>query len=479
MATLQVQSNGNAPSNAKVGDHIITAGGTYEVLDGSQYQGKSAEELASAGVGYNPSSGLYSKKISDVTNFTGKAQSTIPQLSLRTSDTARQWANTQNQKVSSDLDSAYYQNRQDAYNSYMDAITRQNQQANDVNQAYLDNISKLYNDTYQNNNAVLERMASRGLTSSGLGNAMQVSALANASKQNADYRAQRNRDLNNIETEMNNLTNQYNVNLDTLAKKLRSDKISALSQNEIAFLEQVMAIEEYNANAENQALTTQQQQAYEAEQALLNREFQAYQTAVNNQHEMDMLLKQIEAGSFSGGGGYGYGGYGGYRRRGWGGYSRYGYGGSSPAVASDDPASGMGLTGAKANAYNYADALSKITPGGFLEPDKQLINGLALAGASASEMRAAADAARLNSIAVSNGYWRNSGSSSSSSSTTTKKTSTNSRSNTGTSKKQNTQTNQQKTQSGRSTGLKKNNNNKKKNNNNKKKKTVDTTKLHI
>lgn len=328
MATLQVQSNGNAPSNAKVGDHIVTAGGTYQVLDSAQYQGKSPEELASAGVGYNPSSGLYSKKISDVTNFTGKAQSTIPQLSLRTSDTARQWANTQNQKVSSDLDSAYYQNRQDAYNSYMDAITRQNQQANDVNQAYLDNVSKLYNDTYQNNNAVLERMASRGLTSSGLGNAMQVSALANASKQNADYRAQRNRDLNNIETEMNNLTNQYNVNLDTLAKKLRSDKISALSQNEIAFLEQVMAIEEYNANAENQALTIQQQQAYEAEQALLNREFQAYQTAVNNQHEMDMLLKQIEAGSFSGGGGYSRGRYGrGYRRYGSGGH--YGYGSGS------------------------------------------------------------------------------------------------------------------------------------------------------
>lgn len=328
MATLKVQDNGNAPSNAKVGDHIVTAGGTYQVLDSSQYQGKSPEELASAGVGYNPSSGLYSKKISDVTNFTGNAQSTTPQLSLRTSDTARQWANTQNQKVSADLDSAYYQNRQDAYNSYMDAITRQNQQANDVNASYLDNISKLYNNTYQNNNAVLERMASRGLTSSGLGNAMQVSALADASKKNADLRFQRNRDLNNIETEMNNLTNQYNVNLDTLAKKLRSDKISALSQNEIAFLEQVMAIEEYNANAENQALTIQQQQAYEAEQALLNREFQAYQTAVNNQHEMDMLLKQIEAGSFSGGGGYSRGGYGrGYRRYGSGGY--YGYGSGS------------------------------------------------------------------------------------------------------------------------------------------------------
>lgn len=373
MATLQVQSNGNAPSNAKVGDHIITAGGTYEVLDSSQYQGKSAEELASAGVGYNPSSGLYSKKISNVTNYTGNAQSTIPQLSLRTSDTARQWANTQNQKVSADLDSAYYQNRQDAYNTYMDSITRQNQQANDVNQAYLDNISKLYDDTYQNNNAVLERMASRGLTSSGLGNAMQVSALADASKQNAQYRAQRNRDLNNIETEMNNLTNQYNVNLDTLAKKLRSDKISALSQNEIAFLEQVMAIEEYNTNAENQALMTQQQQAYEAEQAMLQREFQGGQNALDRQLQMDMLLMQLggSGGSYGGGGGYRRGGYGygGYR-----GYYGYGSGsGSSGYVDPFYPAANMFAQASdyltdeqRINLYNSVANLDKLSAMGII-----------------------------------------------------------------------------------------------------------------
>lgn len=320
MATLQVQSNGSAPSNAKVGDHIVTAGGTYQVLDSAQYQGKSPEELASAGVGYNPSSGLYSKKISNVTNNIGNSTASSPAISLRTPDTARQWANQQNQKVSADLDSAYYQNRQDAYNSYMDAITRQNQQVNDVNQAYLDNISKLYDDTYRNNNAVLERMASRGLTSSGLGNAMQVSALADASKQNSQYRAQRNRDLNNIETEMNNLTNQYNVNLDTLAKKLRSDKISALSNNEIAFLEAVMAIEEGNANAENSASMMQYQLANEAEQAMLQREFQASESELDRQ-----LQREMQAASLGGSGG-GYGGYGGYRRRGHRsrGYGRYG-----------------------------------------------------------------------------------------------------------------------------------------------------------
>ena len=75
----------------------------------------------------------------------------------------------------------------------------------------------------------------------------------------------------------------------------------------------------------------------------------------------------------------------------------------SPATATTDVASGMGLTGARANAYNYANALSKTTPGGFLEPDKQFINGLAASGASAKEIKAASDAAHLNAISVSIG----------------------------------------------------------------------------
>lgn len=375
MATLKVQANGNAPSNAKTGDHIVTAGGTYEVLDGSQYQGKSAEELASAGVGYNPSSGLYSKKISDVS--TAGVGNTTPQLSLRTTDTARQWANQQNQKVSADLDSAYYQNRQDAYNTYMDSITRQNQQANNVNQAYLDNISKLYDDTYYNNQAAIQRASSRGLVSSGLGNAMQVAALADASKQNAQYRAQRNRDLNNIEAEMNNLTNQYNVNLDTLAKKLRSDKTSALSQNEIAFLQAVMDIEEYNTSAENSMLATQQQQAYEAEQAMLQREFQA--SEAQKDRDFQLLLQQLG----SSGGGYGGGGYGGYRRGG--GYSRGGYGGYGSGYG--DAAYGDGTL-----AEYYANIALNGNYGYLTEAEQEAIKANGLTGVTPYAVAAISDA---------------------------------------------------------------------------------------
>lgn len=374
MATLKVQPNGNAPSSAKVGDHIVTAGGTYEVLDGTQYQGKSAEELASAGVGFNPSSGLYSKKISDIS--TAGTKDTTPKISLLTSDNARKWANTQNQKVSADLDSAFYQNRQDAYNSYMDAITRQNQQANNVNQAYLNNISKLYDDTYTNNQAALQRATSRGLASSGLGNAMQVAALADASKQNAQYRAQRNTDLNNIEAQMNNLTNQYNVNIDTLSKKLRSDKISALSQNEIAFLEAVMDIDEKNASAYNTMYATEQQQAFDAEQAMLQREFQA--SEAQKERDFQLLLQQLG----SSGGGY-RGGYGGYRRGGR--YSRGGYGGYGSGYG--DAAYGDGTL-----AEYYANIALNGNYGYLTEAEQEAIKANGLTGVTPYAVAAISDA---------------------------------------------------------------------------------------
>lgn len=52
MAYLQVQSNGNAPSNAVVGDIVHTAGGDYEVVAPN-----------TVGASFNPQSGLWSKKV--------------------------------------------------------------------------------------------------------------------------------------------------------------------------------------------------------------------------------------------------------------------------------------------------------------------------------------------------------------------------------------------------------------------------------
>lgn len=309
MAILQVQANGNAPAEAKAGDHIVTAGGTYQVLDSNVYSKMSEEQLASAGVGYNPSSGLYSRKVSDINTGT---------MATRDKNFATQWRDSANQKAAADLDSAYYTNRQNAYNTYNNSMTEYTQQMNSVKQDYLNNLVGLYDDTYHNNAVALERASNRGLTSSGLGNAMQVSALANAAKQNANLRADRNTKLNDIDANMIRLTNDYNVNLDTLVAKLASDKISALSQNEMAYLEAVMDMDSEDTKYYNSMLATLQQQAYEAAQSQIQREYQSDEA--QKDRDFQLLLQQL------GSSGYGYGGGGGYSR---GGYSRGGYGGYS------------------------------------------------------------------------------------------------------------------------------------------------------
>ena len=278
MAIYNVQSNGNAPSEAKVGDHIVTAGGTYEVVDGSPYAGMSKEQLAQAGVGYNPSSGLYSKKVTDVTSTDFVAMGT---------DNIDKWLKTNNKNAVANLDSAYTTNKNALQRTYNSSVKDYEQQKVDVRQNYLDNITELYEDTYYNNAKALENASARGLTSSGLGNAMVVSGLVDASNQNAYYRASRDNDINKINLALNELKNNFNVDLDALNAKLSADKNAALSQNEIAYLNALMALEQYNNEGYNNMLATKQAQDFEREM---------------------YLMQMANSGGYGGGGGYGYGG---------------------------------------------------------------------------------------------------------------------------------------------------------------------------
>ena len=55
--TVTANSDGNAPSGTRVGDTVVTKGGTYKVVDKN-----------TQGASYNPSSGLWSVKVSDKTS---------------------------------------------------------------------------------------------------------------------------------------------------------------------------------------------------------------------------------------------------------------------------------------------------------------------------------------------------------------------------------------------------------------------------
>lgn len=297
MSIYQVQANGDAPTNAKSGDYVVTAGGTYQVLDSSKYNGLSKEELAGAGVSYNPSSGLYSKKVSGITPNEYQPLS---------ADSLNNWRTQTNQASIANLESAYQDNRRNLARTYNDSMNSYNQQKEDVKQNYLDNITQLYDDTYYNNAQALENASSRGLTSSGLGNAMQVSTLVDASNKNAYYRASRDNEINKITSAINTLTNNYNVDLDALNEKLLSDKNAALSENEVAYLNALMQLEQYNSQTYNSLLSTKQEQEWQELENEKDRELQRYLAAL----ELENSRNYYGGSGYYGGGGY-YSGYGG------------------------------------------------------------------------------------------------------------------------------------------------------------------------
>lgn len=66
MAVLKVLPNGNAPSNAKIGDTIVTGGGNYRVVGAN-----------TPGANYNPSSGYWSVKSGSAADFLSSARDLV------------------------------------------------------------------------------------------------------------------------------------------------------------------------------------------------------------------------------------------------------------------------------------------------------------------------------------------------------------------------------------------------------------------
>lgn len=298
MAVYNVQANGNAPKEATTGDHIVTAGGTYQVMDSSKYSSYTPEQLAQEGVGYNPSSGLYSKKVNDFSSNT---------MAFNDTDTIGSIRDAANAKASAQLDSNYATDRQNIQRTYNNSVYDQLQLQNQISKDYLSNMSQLYNDTYYNNQKALEGASDRGLISSGLGNAMVTSNLANASSQNAQLRYNRDSDMNKVNAKIAELAANYNVDLDALERKLNSDKAASFSQNEVAYLEQVAQMKIKDVDTFNDFMKTIQMQQYQAQQAMIDREWQSSES----QKDRDASIKEL---SMQLTGGWRKGSYGGYRK---------------------------------------------------------------------------------------------------------------------------------------------------------------------
>ena len=270
MAILQVDSSGNAPKNAKTGDIVVTNGGSYEVVD---VTGMSADQIKSAGIGYNPSSKLYSKKVSSITT---------KDLALQNYNTANQWLQQANTQAKQQLTSDYNTNLSNAMQSYNTNLSGLKQQANTVNQNYDDSVRQAKTDAYNAGKASMAGAVNRGMTNSSQAQAAANSLLYSVGTTMSDLNSERNTLLNDIYTNINTLTQNYNIQLDELEKNKLAEELNSLSNNQLSYLAQIMAIDEYNADAYNNYRNQQMQMEWQSAENQKDRDHDIYMFGLQN-----------------------------------------------------------------------------------------------------------------------------------------------------------------------------------------------------
>lgn len=329
MALYYANSDGNAPSGLKTGDIVHTgSGGDWQILDADKYKNMTSDQLKSAGVSYNPATGYYSKKSSIDSGLASNAANYTSLAKYQNTDLLNKWKDAYiNQQVAA-MQNTYNTNLANLTKSYNDNYKRSYDQIASTKNDYDKNIQSLYDSTYKNNALALQQAANRGMTSAAQGIAMGTSGLMSASKKAADLTSDRDTLISNIQTELNRLTSDYNIDKDTLAANFSADKINALSTADLQWLQAALDIENKNNEIYNSFAEAAISNNYNSNEAEKERQWQEQQTEKSYQHDIDMAKLNAELYGNSGYGGYyGSGGGGGYYSSG-GGYSSGGYGGS-------------------------------------------------------------------------------------------------------------------------------------------------------
>jgi hypothetical protein len=240
----QVEASGHAPKGVVAGDYVQTAGGLYQVLDSTKYKGMTNEQLAQAGVGYNPVTGLYSKKVSDASS--GTVQPTYTQFD------SESWKDNYIKAQLAALDKNYAISNANLTKTFNNNKAQFGDHIIDVKKAYDQSISQLEQDAYRGNIMAKQQASSQGLTSSGQGIALAQSVLNNANESAVALWKSREESINKIQNAINQLSANYNIDRDALLSAYNADKLAIMSGAEIQALEQKLKVDMANAGLKNQ-----------------------------------------------------------------------------------------------------------------------------------------------------------------------------------------------------------------------------------
>lgn len=346
MAVYNSMADGNAQKGLKVGDLVKTPkGGTWQILDSGIYSGMTSDQLKAAGVNYNPTNGYYSKL------YTGGDEDTIKTVGDYTSygkyqDTSMldKWKDAYIQSQVAKLQSAYNKNLANLTKTYRDNYTNYYNQIGSTKNDYAKNIQDLYDNTYLNNAMALQQAANRGMTSAAQGVAMGTSGLMSASQKASQLTSDRDTLISSIQSQLNRLTENYNVDKDLLEANFSADKIAAMSDAELQYINSALDIENNNNNTYNSWAQIGMQNKYNSGEAEKERQWNEKMSDKEFERQKELMALEAQYNrSYGGGGYYSYGGSG---------YSRSG--GSSSGF-SPDVTNYLDKIGSSLNHYELAE----------------------------------------------------------------------------------------------------------------------------
>ena len=346
MAVYNSMADGNAQKGLTVGDLVKTPkGGTWQILDSGIYSGMTSDQLKAAGVNYNPTNGYYSKL------YTGGDEDTIKTVGDYTSygkyqDTSMldKWKDACIQSQVAKLQSAYNKNLANLTKTYRDNYTNYYNQIGSTKNDYAKNIQDLYDSTYLNNAMALQQAANRGMTSAAQGVAMGTSGLMSASQKASQLTSDRDTLISSIQSQLNRLTENYNVDKDLLEANFSADKIAAMSDAELQYINSALDIENNNNNTYNSWAQIGIQNKYNSGEAEKERQWNEKMSDKEFERQKELMALEAQYNrSYGGGGYYSYGGSG---------YSRSG--GSSSGF-SPDVTNYLDKIGSSLNHYELAE----------------------------------------------------------------------------------------------------------------------------
>lgn len=309
-----VKKDGNAPQDAKVGNWVSTAGGVYEILDGSKYKGMNKEQLAQSGVGYNPSSGLYSRKVTNPNQ--GMNQSTPTANPSNSGFSAGEFSGYKF-KNNNDLKPMFdsYRNQLDARadadyadalealkTTYLTSYTDATKQRDNITHQYDELLQQNYDDAYEQNAVVSQLASKRGMTNSAQGLAMNVSSFAQSSKRGEGIKREKAKLVNDVNTEMNRLSHTYNISLDTVKRNFNAKKLENMSTAELEYLKMVMQNDDFNAKTYNDLKLAKTDREWKTSEANQEREWKSTEAEKDRAQQMYLAQMSRSGGGGSGGG---------------------------------------------------------------------------------------------------------------------------------------------------------------------------------